>query len=123
MIALIKNQNQGARMFSIPIKAKVIFFSKPFNLLKGIDGLAAVVHNELHLELSNDTYFLFCNAKKNFFKVIYQEDDRPAIWSKRFRGTLNFKYDESIITLDHAQFTQFIHNIRFKRCRGFKNMP
>lgn len=105
-------------MFCFPDNTKIIFLSKPVNLLKGIDGLTAVAQNELHIELNDLTYVLFCNAKKNMFKILFKDGDNLSIWFKRFDGTLTFTYDGSVAFFSKDDFYKFIGNTRSRRHRG-----
>lgn len=100
--------NIGGLMFFIPDDAKIIFYSKPTSQLKGIDGLTSVIQNEMKLDPQPNCYFLFCNTKRDRFKILYKEGDNLAIWFKRFKGTLGFNYTNQIITFDKQGFLAFM---------------
>lgn len=95
-------------MFFIPDNAKIIFYSKPISQQKGIDALTSVIQNEMGMEPCLGHYFLFCNSKRDRFKVLYKDGDNLAIWFKRFKGTLGFKYTNQIIILDKKGFFAFL---------------
>ncbi len=109
-------------MFFIPDEATVIFYSKPVSQLKGIDGLTSVVQNEMKLEPKINHYFLFCNTKRDRFKILYQEGDNLAIWFKRFKGTLSFCYTHQVITFDKQGFLAFIGKTSSKHHYTLKNI-
>jgi len=104
-------------MFTIDDNAKVMFYSKPTNLLKSIDGLTQVVLSEWGMDVEPHTYFLFCNFKKNRFKVLYTDGTHLAIWFKRFNGTLTFSFSNEMITFDKDGFFAFLQKTRSKQLR------
>lgn len=99
-------------MITIQEDAKIIFYSKPINLIKSIDGLAAVVQNELGMELNANEYFLFCNFKRDRFKILYKDGANLAIWFRRFKGTLAFQYTGKTIFLTKDGFLEFLSQTR-----------
>jgi hypothetical protein len=104
-------------MFSIQKNAKVVLYSKPVNLIKGPNALAAIVQNELKMEIDLNTYFLFCNFKRDRFKILYLDGTNLAIWFKRLDGTLSFKFSGKTIIYDSNKFVDFISNIRTNKSR------
>lgn len=112
----------GGDVFFIPNKAKIIFYSKPISQQKGIDALTNVVQNEMQLRLKSDYYYLFCNTKRDRFKILYCEGDNLAIWFKRFNGTLNFSYTNQIITFDKQAFLTFIEKTSSRHHFKLKNI-
>jgi hypothetical protein len=97
-------------MFFVPTDAKIIFYSKPISQLNGIDGLSKVIQNELGMQPDCGNYFLFCNSKRDRFKILYKEGDNLAVWFKRFSGTLHFQYSDKIIVFDKFSFLTFLEN-------------
>lgn len=88
--------------------SRVVFRTKPTRLNKGFDQLLAIVHSELRLELDSNTYFLFCNKKKDRVKILYLDGDNLAIWAKRIGCTLVFKYEKDVVVFDQNEFTDFL---------------
>ncbi len=109
-------------MFYIPSDAKIIFYSKPVSQLKGIDGLSSVIQNEMGMEPFSGCYFLFCNTKRDRFKVLYKEGENLAIWFKRFKGTLGFVYTNQIIILDKKGFLDFLQKTSSRHHYTLKNI-
>ena len=95
-------------MFSVPEDAKIIFYSKPISQLNGVDGLSAVIQSEMGMDPCSGCYFLFCNTKRDRFKILYKEGGNLAIWFKRFEGTLGFSYTNQIVTFDKITFLAFL---------------
>lgn len=109
-------------MFFLPDDAKIIFYSKPISQLKGIDGLTNVIQTEMKLEPQSKHYFLFCNTKRDRFKILYKEGDNLAIWFKRFKGTLSFIYTGQIVIFDKNGFLSFIGKTSSKHHYTLKNI-
>lgn len=56
---------------------KSFFIRNPISQLKGIDGLASVIQNEMGMEPGSGHYYLFCNSKRDRFKILYKEYSGP----------------------------------------------
>ena len=109
-------------MFFVPDNAKIIFYSKPVSQLKGIDGLSSVIQNEMDMEPDSGLYFLFCNSKRDRFKVLYKDGENLAIWFKRFKGTLGFTYTNQIVVFDKKDFFAFLEKTSSKHHYTLKNI-
>lgn len=109
-------------MFFIPENAEIIFYSKPISQLKGIDGLSSVVQNEMGMEPFSGCYFLFCNSKRDRFKVLYKDGDNLAIWFRRFKGTLGFTYTNRIVILNKQSFFAFLEKTSSRHHYTLKNI-
>lgn len=108
-------------MFSVPEDAKIVFYSKPVSQLKGIDGLSSVIQNEMDMEPDSGDYFLFCNGKRDRFKILYKDGPDLAIWFKRFKGTLHFQYTNKIMIFDKNSFLIFLENTVFLDYHALKS--
>ena len=63
---------------------------------KSIDGLAAVVKEQFHLDPFSNTLFLFCGRKRNRMKVLLWEGDGFVLLYKRLEnGSFKWPRDES----------------------------
>lgn len=109
-------------MFFVPDNAKIIFYSKPVSQLKGIDGLSSVIQNEMGMKPDSGHYFLFCNSKRDRFKMLYKDGDNLSIWFKRFSGTLSFVYSNQIIVFDKKRFLAFLKNTNSKHHYTLKSI-
>lgn len=94
-------------MFFVSDNAKIVFYSKSISQLNGIDGLSAVIQNEIGMEPDFGNYYPFCNSKRDRFKILYKEEDNLAIWFKRFKGTFHFQYTGNVLFLTKKAFQNF----------------
>ena len=46
------------------------------DIRRGIDGLAALVQQQFHLDPFSNTQFLFCGRRRDRIKVLYWEGNR-----------------------------------------------
>ena len=66
------------------------------DMRKSIDGLAAVVKEQFHLDPFSNTLFLFCGRKRNRMKVLLWEGDGFVLLYKRLEnGSFKWPRDES----------------------------
>ena len=66
------------------------------DIRKSIDGLAAVVKEQFHLDPFSNTLFLFCGRKCNRMKVLLWEGDGFVLLYKRLEnGSFKWPRDES----------------------------
>jgi transposase len=56
---------------------------EPVNMRKSINGLAALVENELELSPMNEVLFVFCNRARDKIKMLYWERNGFVLWYKR----------------------------------------
>lgn len=109
-------------MFFVPDDAKIFFYSKPVSQQKGIDALTSVIQNEMNMQPCIGQYFLFCNTKRDRFKILYRDGDNFAIWFRRFEGTLSFRYTNQIIIFDKNNFLEFLKKTSFKQHYTLKHI-
>ena len=50
---------------------------------KSINGLLAIVENELELDAFRGALFIFCNKKQDKLKLLYWDNTGFALWYKR----------------------------------------
>lgn len=55
----------------------------PVDFRKSIDGLAAIVQQEMKLDVFAPQLFLFCNRQRTKLKVLYWDSTGFALWYKR----------------------------------------
>lgn len=73
---------------------------------KSIDGLAAIVAQEMGLDVFGPHLFLFCNRNRTRMKVLYWDETGFALWYKRLEKdqfSWPRRHDESVITIDAQQ--------------------
>jgi transposase len=63
--------------------AQVYLYTGKVDMRKSIDGLAALVQNELALNSLQPAIFVFCNRQHDKIKLLYWERNGFVIWYKR----------------------------------------
>lgn len=58
-------------------------YMEPVDMRKSIDGLAALVENELELSPMLEALFVFCNRGRDKIKLLYWERNGFVVWYKR----------------------------------------
>lgn len=73
---------------------------------KSIDGLSAIVEQEMGLDVFGPHLFLFCNRRRTRLKVLYWDATGFAMWYKRLERD-HFKwprnYEEDVIQVTNDQ--------------------
>lgn len=58
-------------------------YAEPIDMRKSIDGLAALVEQELALSPYSDAVFVFCNRSRDKIKLLCWERNGFIVWYKR----------------------------------------
>lgn len=53
------------------------------DMRKSINGLSAIVQNDMNLDPFKKGYFVFCNKTKHLMKLLYWDKTGFALWYKR----------------------------------------
>ena len=61
----------------------VYLYADVVDMRKSIDGLSALVEQELELSLMDGTLFVFCNRGRDKIKMLYWERNGFVVWYKR----------------------------------------
>lgn len=61
----------------------VYLHREPVDFRKAINGLSAIVQDEMALSPFSRALFVFCNKKRNQLKVLYWDETGFALWQKR----------------------------------------
>ena len=73
---------------------------------KSIDGLAAIVEQEMGLDVFGRHLFLFCNRNRTRMKVLYWDATGFALWYKRLerdRFAWPRRHEDGVIRIDGQQ--------------------
>ncbi len=70
------------------------------DMRKSIDGLAALVENNLELDPMQDAVFVFCNRSHDKIKILYWERNGFVLWYKRLEKQ-KFKWLKDISASSH----------------------
>jgi transposase len=62
---------------------EVYLYRGVVDMRKSIDGLSAIVEQELGLSPFSSSLFVFCNRKRDKVKIIYWERSGFVLWYKR----------------------------------------
>lgn len=63
--------------------APVYLYTGIVDMRKSINGLAAIVEQELELNPMTETLFVFCNRGRDKIKILYWERNGFVLWYKR----------------------------------------
>lgn len=69
-------------------------YLEPVDMRKSIDGLAALVEQELELSPMTEALFVFCNKRRDKIKLLYWERNGFVLWYKRLEKQ-RFKWHRS----------------------------
>lgn len=62
---------------------QVWLYTPPVDMRKSIDGLAAIVEQEMELSPMIHALFVFCNKRRDKVKLLYWERNGFVLWYKR----------------------------------------
>ena len=75
-------------MFGLSAAVRVYLATKPADMRKSFDGLAALASGSLALDPFFGHLFVFVNKRRDRIKILYWDRDGLAVWAKRLeRGT------------------------------------
>lgn len=81
--------------------ASVYLYAGKVDMRKSINGLSAIVEQELELNPMSPALFVFCNRARDKIKLLYWERNGFVLWYKRLEKQrftwLNAAQDESIV--------------------------
>lgn len=70
-------------MLSVPPGLKIFIATKPMDMRKSFDGMAALVTNTLKKDIFSGHVFVFCNKRGDRIKLIYWDRNGYCTWYKR----------------------------------------
>ena len=100
---------------------QVYLYSGIVDMRKSIDGLAALVEQELDLSPMSEALFVFCNRKRDKIKLLYWERNGFILWYKRLeKQRFNWlsETDEVAIIVDGYQLNLLLDGLDI-----FNNKP
>ena len=74
---------------------------------KQINGLCAVIEEQLKMNPDENSLFLFCGRKKDRIKAIYREKDGIVLLYKRLTGSGSYKWPRSQNEVKSLTWKQF----------------
>lgn len=85
--------------------AQAYLYTEPVDMRKSIDGLAALVEQELELSPMIEALFVFCNKRRDKIKILHWERNGFVLWYKRLEKQ-RFKWSRD------AEFEYTLHDGR-----------
>jgi transposase len=70
-------------MLKFDIEAAIYLRTGATDMRKSINGLSAIVANDMELDPFGSGYFVFCNKSRHLMKIIYWDRTGFALWYKR----------------------------------------
>lgn len=70
-------------MLSLPLPVRILVCTKPADMRRSFDGLAALVREHLGADPLSGHLFVFRNKRGDRVKLLYWDEDGYAIWYKR----------------------------------------
>jgi transposase len=99
-------------MIGLPDSVRILLFSEPTDMRRGIDGLTGLV-----LTAGEDVYsghlFVFVSRKRNRAKILTYQKGGFVLWYKRLeRGRFRVRpVDEPQVVIDATQLTMLLDGI------------
>ena len=92
---------------------------------KSIDGLTAIVQNEMSLNPFENHLFIFTNRRRNKIKILYWDKTGHALWYKRldesyFRWPL--KSDDEVINLSEQKLEWLLSGVDITKIKPHKEL-
>lgn len=70
-------------MLSLPPSLKIFISTKPLDMRKSLDGMSAIVTQELKKDVFAGQVFVFCNKRGDKVKLFYWDRNGYCCWYKR----------------------------------------
>lgn len=98
-------------MINLNLFSQIYFYRPPIDFRKGVNGLSAIVQDEMNLDLFRPSLFIFTNSKRNKIKALYWDQTGFAMWIKyliedKYKWPL--KYEDDIILVDIKKLNKFL---------------
>jgi len=92
----------------------LVVYKQPVNMHRSFNGLVSLAITELELDLSEKTYILFMNRKRNQFKILFQNLGQITIYTMRIFGSMQMDFTK----IDKIN-TRDLRNLIFNaKCRN-----
>lgn len=100
-------------MLSLPASLKVFISTKPLDMRKSLDGMSAIVTQELKRDVFAGQIFVFCNKRGDKIKLFYWDRNGYCCWYKRLeRGVFRMpKVAGAIFHINPAELNLILEGI------------
>ena len=98
-------------MINLDSFSQIYLYRPPVDFRRGINGLCALVQDQMNLDLFQKYLFIFTNSKRNKLKALYWDKTGFAMWVKnliedKYRWPLN--YENNVIEVDVDKLNKFL---------------
>jgi transposase len=86
----------------------------PVDMRKSINGLCAIVKEEMRLDLRSPSLFIFCNKKRSHMKILYFDRSGFALWLKRLEESKfpwPLKFAQETVTVSCKEMEMILEGI------------
>ena len=112
--------HSGAKKFAVKSLSEfkdLYIHRDPVDMRKNINGLSALVKEEMKLEFHSSSLFIFCNKPRTHMKILYFDQNGFALWLKRLEGS-KFPWpkgdrEEEVISVSHLDMNLLLSGINF----------
>jgi transposase len=104
---------------------EVYLYRGAVDMRKSIDGLAAIVEQELGLSPFTAALFVFCNRKRDKIKLLYWERSGFVLWYKRLekeRFPWPRRDEEGVLQMTGRELNWLLDGIDFFRIRPHQEL-
>jgi transposase len=70
-------------MLSLSLTARIFVYTRPTDMRKSFDGLAALVRDHLGADPLSGQLFVFRGRRGDRLKMLYWDEDGLVVWAKR----------------------------------------
>ncbi len=88
---------------------------KPIDMRKNINGLSAIVSEEMKLDLKGKSLFIFCNKPRTRLKILYFDRSGFALWLKKLEESKfpwpGVKFDKDVLSVQHHELEMILDGI------------
>jgi len=108
-------------MLTLPPSVKIFLATKPTDMRKGFDGLAALVKSQLNEDVYSGHLFVFISRRADRAKILGFDRGGFVLWYKRLeRGRFRvpqFSTRKRSISLEASELAMLLDGIDFSRVR------
>ena len=93
------------------------------DMRKQIDGLCAIIEEQLKMNPHENSIFLFCGRKKDRIKATYREKDGIVLLYKRLTASCSYKWPRNqneVKSLTWKQFEWLMDDLEIEQPKAIK---
>ncbi len=106
-------------------RVRILVATRPVDVRKGHDGLAALVQSVLRKDPFTGTVFVFRSRRADRLKLLYWDGSGLVLACKRLEGT-SFTWPairDGMMALNHAQFEALFAGLDWRRVKALATRP